>query len=140
MPEETQHHGPVDWRALLGFDAKAALAFAGCALVLIGLLGILPRWLARQERADFAGATTQTAPGRVTVCQISPVSQGGGGLFNAVNVAFAGRESYYALPPESKWLPKFGQNVIVTYRIGHSGKAQIEAVMPEPQIIPRSGG
>ena len=47
------------------------------------LLGILPAWLRGQERADFAGTAAQTAPGVVVVCQISPVSQGGGGLFNA---------------------------------------------------------
>jgi hypothetical protein len=68
----------------------------------------------------------------VTVCQISPVSQGGGGLFNAVTVAFAGRQSYYALPLESRWKPRFHQNVRVTYRVGRrSGTVHVDAVTPE---------
>lgn len=132
MQDETPDLGPIPWRNLLHFDAKAILAFLVCGLILVGLLGVLPAWLRGQERADFAGTTAQTAPGVVVVCQISPVSQGGGGLFNAVTVEFNKRQSYYALPPESKWLPKFHQNVRVTYRVGRqSGQVRVDSVTPE---------
>jgi len=132
MQDELPDLGPVPWRNLLHFDAKAIAAIAGCALLLIGLLVVLPVWLRGQERADFAGTTARTAPGVVTICQISPVSQGGGGLFNAVTVAFDKRQSYYALPPESRWQPKFHQNVRVTYRVGRqSGTVRVDAVTPE---------
>jgi hypothetical protein len=132
MQDDTPDLGPIPWRNLLSFDAKAIAAIGACALILIGLLVALPAWLRGQERADFAGAAVQTAPGIVTVCEISPVSQGGGGLFNAVTVAFAHRQRYYALPPESKWVPKFHQSVRVTYRVGRrSGQVRVDAVTPE---------
>ena len=121
----------VDWRQLLHWDGKGAAALAGCVLVVTLLVGALPAWLRGQERADFAGASAQTVPGRVTVCQISPVSQGGGGLYNAVNVEFAGRQAYYALPPTSDWKPIFHQKVTVTYRVGtRSGLVRVDSVKP----------
>ena len=132
MQDDTPDLGPIPWRNLLHFDAKAIAAIAGCALILVGLLVVLPTWLRGQERADFAGTTVQTAPGVVVICQISPVSQGGGGLFNAVTVEFGKNQSYFAIPPTSKWVPKFHQNVRVTYRVGHqSGKVRVDAVTPE---------
>jgi len=132
MQDDTPDLGPIPWRNLLHFDAKAIAAFLGCALLLVGLLVALPAWLRGQEQADFAGTTAQTAPGVVAVCQISPVSQGGGGLFNAVTVEFNKRQSYYALPPSSKWQPGFHQKVRVTYRVGRqSGTVRVDAVTPE---------
>ncbi len=140
MRNEISAEERVEWRQLLHFDGKAVAALAGCALFLIGFLGILPSWLRAQEKADFGTAARQTAPGTVATVQISPVSQGGGGLFNAVTVAFAGREIYYALPPSSRWNPKRGDRVDVTYRVGRkSGKVRIESVTP-PVIITRAGG
>ncbi len=132
MQDDTPDLGPIPWRNLLHFDAKAIAVFLGCALMLVGLLVVLPAWLRGQERADFAGTAPQTAPGVVTICEISPVSQGGGGLFNAVTVAFANRQSYYAIPPSSRWVPRFHQNVRVVYRVGRqSGAVRVDAVTPE---------
>ena len=134
MQDDTPNLGPVEWRNLLEFDAKALAVLAAIAVLLIGLLGVLPAWLHQQERIDFAHAAVQTAPGTVTTVQISPVTQGGGGLFNGVTVAFAGHQSYYALPPESHWKPRPGENQAVTvkYRIGsHSGAVQVDSVTPE---------
>ncbi len=132
MQDDVPDLGPIPWRNLLHFDAKAIAAFATCALMLVGLLVLLPAWLRGQERADFAGTSARTAPGIVTICEISPVTQGGGGLFNAVTVAFANRQSYYAIPPTSKWVPKFHQNVRVTYRVGRqTGAVRVDAVTPE---------
>jgi hypothetical protein len=109
----------------------SALAAAACVGFLILLLGVLPAWLRGQDRADFAAATPQTAPRRVTVCQISPVSSGGGGLYNAVNVEFAGRQVYYALPSTSDWKPIFHQKVLVTYRVGtRTGLVHVDSVKP----------
>jgi len=121
----------VEWRELLYWDGKAALAAAACAGFLILLLGVLPAWLRSQDRADFSAAARQTTSGRVTVCQISPVSSGGGGLYNAVNVEFAGRQAYYALPPTSDWKPIFHQKVLVTYRVGtRTGLVHVDSVKP----------
>lgn len=134
MQDDTPDLGKVEWRNLLEFDAKAIAAIAACAALLIGLLGVLPTWLRGQERADFASAAVLTAPGTVTSVQISPVSQGGGGLFNGVTVAFAGRQSYYALPHESHWTPRPGENqkVTVKYRVGrNSGAVQVDSVTPK---------
>jgi len=132
MQDDTPDLGPIPWRNLLHFDAKAIAVFLGCALMLVGLLVVLPAWLRGQERADFAGTAPRTAPGVVTICEISPVSQGGGGLFNAVTVAFANRQSYYAIPPSSRWVPRFHQNVRVVYRVGRqSGAVRVDAVTPE---------
>ena len=133
MFSQTQDNHKVEWRQLLVVDGKAAVVIGGCVLFLALLLGVLPAWLRGQERADFAGAIPHTAPGRVTVCQISPVSQGGGGLYNGVNVEFAGRQAYYALPPSSRWDPIFHQSVLVTYRVGtRSGLLRVDAVVPNP--------
>lgn len=131
MQNETPDFGPVEWRNLLHFDAKAIAAILGCALFLIGLLAVLPAWLRAQDRDDFAGAALRSDPGIVLVCQISPVSQGGGSLFNAVTVGFAKRQAYYALPPASTWQPVFHQKVWVKYRVGRSGTVRVEAVLPE---------
>ena len=134
MQDDTPDLGPVPWRNLLHFDAKAIAAFVACGLILVGLLVVLPHWLRGQERADFAGAAVQTASGTVTSVQISPVSQGGGGLFNGVNVAFAGHESYYALPPESHWTPKPFEKTPVTvkFRVGrNTGTVHVDAVTPK---------
>ena len=132
MQDDMPDLGPVPWRNLLHFDLKALAAFLFCGLFLAGLLLALPAWLRGQERADFAGAAARTVPGIVTVCQISPVTQGGGGLFNAVTVAFDRRQSFYALPPSSHWQPKFHQKVSVTYRVGRrTGAVRVEAVTPE---------
>jgi len=131
MQDELPDLGPIPWRNLLHFDAKAIAAIVGCALFLVALLGILPAWLRGQERDDFTGVPLRTAPGIVAVCQISPVSQGGGSLFNAVTVAFDQRQAYYALPPTSKWQPVYHQNVHVSYRIGRrSGMLRVESVTP----------
>ncbi len=132
MLDDLQSEKRVEWERLLHFDPKSVAALAGCALFLIGFLGVLPAWLRAQAQADFAGAALQTAPGTVATIQISPVSQGGGGLFNAVTVAFAGREIYYALPPTSQWKPKRGASVVVAYRVGQkSGAVHIESVTPQ---------
>ncbi len=125
--------GPIEWRNLLQFDAKAVAAIAVCVLMLVGLLWALPTWLRGQERADFAGVPTQTATGVVTICQISPVTSGGGGLFNAVTVEFGKRTAYYALPKSSTWSPKpFGRDKVrVVYRLGrHSGQLRVVSVTP----------
>ncbi len=125
--------GPIEWRNLLSFDAKAIAAIAVCVLMLVGLLWVLPTWLRGQERADFAGVPTQTATGVVTICQISPVTSGGGGLFNAVTVAFGSRTAYYALPRRSTWSPKpFGRDKVrVVYRVGRrSGQLRVVSVTP----------
>jgi hypothetical protein len=134
MQDDTPDLGRVEWRNLLQFDAKAITAIGACALLLIGLLWVLPAWLHRQEHADFAGAAVQTASGTVTTVQISPVTQGGGGLFNGVTVAFDGHQNYYALPRTSKWAPKPGmhQKVTVKYRVGRSsGAVKIDSVTPD---------
>lgn len=126
--------GPIEWRNLLKFDVKAVAAIVFCVLLLVGLLGVLPAWLRGQERADFAGVTPHVTTGRVTICQISPVSSGGGGLFNAVTVAFDGRQAYYALPKSSTWSPKpFGYDKVrVVYRLGRkSGQLRVDSVTPE---------
>ena len=131
--------GPIEWRNLLQFDAKAIAAIAVCAAMLVGLLWVLPTWLRGQERADFAGVQPRVATGVVTICQISPVSSGGGGLFNAVTIAFDNRQAYYALPKSSTWSPKpFGHDrVRVVYRIGRrSGQVRVDSVTPEPEKAP----
>lgn len=123
---------PVDWRQFFRLDAQSAAVIFGCVLFLVGFLAVLPRWLHGREAADFAGAALQTAPGRVTALQISPVSTGGGSLFNAVNLAFAGHAAYYALPPESRWKPRSGQPVTVRFQVGRrSGRVQIRSVTPD---------
>ena len=122
---------PVDWRHFFQFDAKSAAVLIGCALFLIGLLAVLPRWLRARERADFAGVTALAVPGTVTAIQISPVTTGGGSLFNAVNLAFAGHVAYYALTPESHWKPRSGQSVVVVFRVGRNTKmVHIDKVTP----------
>ena len=132
MHEERPVMEPVDWRRFFQLDAKCAVTIIGCALFLIGFLALLPRWLHGRDRADFAGAAVQTASGKVTAIQISPVSTGGGSLFNAVNLAFAQHQAYYALPPESRWKPRSGQNVVVTFQIGRqSSRVHINSVTPE---------
>ena len=132
MLDDLQSEKGVEWERLLHWDVKSVAALAGCALFLIGLLGVLPAWLRAEARADFAGAPLQTAPGTVATIQISPVSQGGGGLFNAVTVTFAGRELYYALPPTSRWQPKRGALVTVVYRVGRKSRSvQIVSVTPQ---------
>ena len=123
---------PMDWRRLLKLDAKAAAVLIGCALFLVGLLSVLPRWLHTRDEADFAGVAAQTAPGKVTMLQISPVSTGGGSLFNGVDVAFGTHRAYYALPPQSRWKPVSGQAVTVTFRVGrHSNLVRLDSVTPQ---------
>ncbi len=123
---------PMDWRRLLQIDAKAAVVLAGCALFLVGFLLVLPRWLHEREQADFAGVAAQTVSGNVTMLQISPVSSGGGSLFNGVDVAFANHQAYYALPPESHWKPMFGQSVLVEFRVGrNSHMVHVDSVTPQ---------
>lgn len=132
MQHETSPSEPVDWRSFLRIDAKSAAVFIGCTLFLIGFLSVLPRWLHGREQADFAGVPAQTALGKVTMRQISPVSTGGGGLFNGVNIAFAGYEAYYALPPESQWKPLPSQSVRVVFRVGrHSKMVRVDSVTPQ---------
>jgi len=133
MPGEMDHVEPVDWRQFLRLDLKSAAVLVACAAFFVGLLVALPRWLHGQERADFDGAAVRTAQGIVSTVQISPVSQGGGGLFNAVTVEFDHRQAYYALPPSSKWSPKpfMKTPVRVTYRVGRrTGAVQVESVTP----------
>lgn len=128
----------MDWRRLLQLDTKAAVVLAGCALFLVGFLAVLPRWLHEREHADFAGVAAQTAPGKVTMLQISPVSTGGGSLFNGVDVAFANHQAYYALPPESHWKPLPNQSVQVTFRVGrNSHRVSVEAVTPLNSVTPQ---
>ena len=123
---------PVDWRSFLKLDAKAAAVLIGCTLFLVGFLGFLPRWLHGREQADLAGVAAQTALGTVTARQISPVSSGGGGLFNGVNVAFAGHAAYYALPPESRWKPQPNQSVRVVFRVWRRSKlVHVDSVTPQ---------
>lgn len=132
MHEELPAMEPVNWRRFFQLDAKAAAVLIGCTLFLVGFLGVLPRWLHSREQADYAGVATQTVPGKVTALQISPVSSGGGSLFNAVNLEFAGHVAYYALPPESRWSPQRGQNVVVTFRTGRRTQAvEIDSVTPK---------
>ncbi len=123
---------PMDWRRLFQLDFKAALVLVGCTLFLVGFLAVLPRWLHGREQADFAGVSAQTVPGTVTMRQISPVSSGGGGLFNGVDVAFANHQAYYALPPESRWNPLPNQSVRVTFRVGRYSKSvHVDSVTPQ---------
>lgn len=132
MQDETPILEPMDWRRLLQLDAKAAVVLVGCGLFLVGFLAVLPRWLHRREQADFAGVAVQTTPGKVTMRQISPVSSGGGGLFNGVDVAFGPYQAYYALPPESRWNPLPNQKVTVTFRVGRrSHRVSVDAVTPQ---------
>ena len=132
MQNEMPTLGPMDWRQLFKFDAKAIAVILGCALFLVGLLSALPRWLHARDQADFAGVAVQTVPGKVTMLQISPVSTGGGSLFNGVDVVFGGHTAYYALPPESRWKPRQNQSVRVTFRIGrHSQSVQVDTVVPQ---------
>ena len=132
MHEDLPTMEPVDWRRFFQFDVKSTAVLIGCTLFLIGFLAFLPRWLRGRDRADFSGAAVQTAPGKVTMIQISPVSNGGGGLFNAVNLAFGNYKAYYALPPESHWKPRSGQSVVVTFQIGRQSKmVHINSVTPE---------
>ncbi len=127
--------------AWLGLDdRRAAGALLGCLLVVVLLVGVLPLWLHGREAADYAGAAERTAPGTVSLVTISPVSQGGGGLFNAVAVTFAGHQHYYALPPRSRWDPIYGQAVSVTYRVGRSGAVRVDDVRPTAQTISPSAG
>ena len=128
MQDETPISEPMDWRRLLQLDAKAAVVLVGCALFLVGFLAVLPRWLHGREQADFAGVAAQTVPGKVTMLQISPVSSGGGSLFNGVDVAFANHQAYYALPPE----PRPHQSVQVTFRVGRrSHQISVDSVTPQ---------
>lgn len=132
MHEDLPVMEPVDWRKFFQFDGKSAAVWIGCTLFLIGFLAVLPHWLRERAQADFAGVAAQTAPGHVTVLQISPVSTGGDSLFNAVNLAFAGHTAYYALPPTSHWKPRRNQPVVVVFRIGsRSHSVQIDSVTPE---------
>ena len=122
---------PVDWRRFLKLDLKSASVIIGCAVFLVGFLAILPRWLHARDQADFAGVAAQAVPGTVTMLQISPVSTGGGSLFNGVDLAFAGHQAYYALPPDSRWKPRHNQNVLVVFRVGrHSNMVHIDSVTP----------
>jgi len=131
MQNEMPTLEPMDWRQLFKFDAKAVAVILGCGLFLVGLLSALPRWLHGRDQADFAGVAAQTVPGTVTMLQISPVSTGGGSLFNGVDVVFGSHTAYYALPPESRWKPKQNQNVRVTYRVGRRSRGvQVDAVVP----------
>jgi hypothetical protein len=131
MHEDLPPMEPVEWRRFFQLDAKSVAVLIGCALFLIGFLAILPRWLHGRDQADFAGTAVQTAPGKVTAIQISPVSSGGGGLFNGVNLEFAHHEAYYALPPDSRWKPISGQSVTVTFQIGRMSKmVHITSVTP----------
>ena len=113
-------------------DRTAAGVVIGSLVFVLLLLGVLPYWLHGREAADYQGVPTQTAPGIVSTVTISPTSQGGGGLFNAINVTFAGHRVYYALPPESHWQPKYEDPVTVTYRVGkQSGLIHVDAVTPD---------
>lgn len=132
MDEDLPVMEPVEWRKFLRFDAKSAAVWIGCTLFLIGFLAVLPHWLRERQQADFAGVAAQTAPGKVTALQISPVSTGGDSLFNAVNLAFAGHAVYYALPPTSHWKPRPNQPVLVVFRVGsRSHSVHIDSVTPE---------
>ena len=136
MQNEMPTLEPMDWRQLLKFDTKAVVVIVGCALFLVGFLLFLPRWLAARDQADFAGAAAQTLPGTVTMLQISPVSTGGGSLFNGVDLAFGGHAAYYALPPDSRWKPRSGQSVVVSFRVGRTSKlVHIDSVTPEQIIL-----
>ena len=131
MHEDLPVMEPVDWRRFLKFDLKSAIALIGCAVFLVGFLSVLPRWLHTRDQADFAGVAAQAVPGTVTMLQISPVSTGGGSLFNGVDLAFAGHQAYYALPPDSRWKPSHNQKVLVVFRMGrHSGMIHIDSVTP----------
>ena len=126
-----KHRQVWEW---LGLTDRAAVATLLGSLLFVGLLLFaLPRWLHGREQADYQGVAAQTSPGIVSTVTISPTSQGGGGLFNAVAVTFDGnrRTAYYALPPSSHWLPKFHDPVTVTYRVGRqSGIVHVDAVTP----------
>jgi hypothetical protein len=121
-------------------DRRAAAALLGCLAAVGLLLGALPWWLHHREAADYAGAAEQTAPGYVSLVTISSVSQGGGGLFNAVAVTFAGRQHYYALSPRSRWDPVYGQTVTVAYRVGRSGAVRVDDVRPASQTTSPPAG
>ena len=111
-------------------DRKAAVTLIGCVLSIVLLVVVLPFWLHRQAAAEFAGAPERTASGIVSLVTISPISTGGGDIFNAVDVAFLGHQEYYALPPESRWKPIYHEPVTVTFRMGRSGRIQIDRVVP----------
>ena len=125
------HRKVWDWLGLA--DRTAAATLIGSLLFVVLLLGVLPRWLHGREQADYQGVAAQTSPGIVSTVTISPTSQGGGGLFNAVAVTFDNnrRTAYYALPKTSHWLPKYHDPVTVTYRIGRqSGIVHVDSVTP----------
>ena len=94
------------WEWLGLADRTAAATLFGSLLFVGLLLGVLPRWLHGREQADYQGVAAQTSPGIVSTVTISPTSQGGGGLFNAVAVTFdPPAQAYYALPRSSQWKP-----------------------------------
>ena len=112
-------------------DAMSKVVVIGIAVFLILFLGVLPPVLRRYAGDDLRGVPMQIAPGRVTFLQISPTTQGGGSLFNAVSVKFADKAAYYTLPLSSKWCPVLGEAVRVRYRVGRkSGQVHVEEVTP----------
>ena len=121
------------WEEWLGLsDRTAAATLLGSLLFLLLLLGALPRWLRGREAADYQGVAAQTAPGTVSTVTLSPITQGGGSLFNGVDVTFAGHRAYYALPRSSHWQPIYNQPVTVTYRVGRqSGLVHVDQVTPK---------
>jgi hypothetical protein len=115
--------------ALPDFTAKAVVV--GVAVFLILFLGVLPPALRRIAGNDLRGVPMQTADGQVILLNISPTTQGGSSLYNAVSVAFAGKTGFYALPRSSRWAPIIHESVRVKYRVGRrTGQVHVEDVEP----------
>ena len=112
-----------------GGGARSTIILFLLALTIIGFVFGVSRWIRSQANDDLKGVITQTSPGVVTALQLAPGHSGGAGYFNAVTVTFAGHNAFYTLPETSRWNPKDGDKVTVTYRIGrHSGLPKIDFV------------
>jgi hypothetical protein len=118
-------------------DKSSKWVIAGIAVFLVILLGVVPPALRKMTADDLRGMPVLTARGQVIRLNISPTTEGGSSLYNAVSVEFDGKAAFYALPPTSRWAPKYHQPVEVKYRIGRAtGRVHIEEVIPLPEEPP----
>jgi hypothetical protein len=106
-----------DWiRHLAGL-----LPFAIALAIVIVASVILPKWLKKGGADDLRGVPEQTSIGVVTQELDNPGHFGGGSVFNAVALQFAGHQVFWDLPPTSAWKPMIGEMVEVHYRVGRTG-------------------
>ncbi|BDI29025.1 hypothetical protein CCAX7_10760 [Capsulimonas corticalis] len=114
-------------REKLGWGS--ALAIAGAALLIAGIVWGVPFLARRAAAGDLSGVPAQTASGSVRDINVAVGHAGGGGMHNAVTLEFAHRKVFYILPETSRWIPVIGEPVLVRYRVGrNSGVAQIDSV------------